>query len=157
MDDAKKIELIYKIVEELLEKMAIEGKIKAKIIDQDEQELIWVNIETKQDPRFLIGQKGSNLASFQHLARLMTRLKIPTEKVAFTIDVNQYKEKRLAYLRKLAQTSAREVLATKEPLILDAMPAHERRVVHLALADSEGVATESIGEEGERQVMIKPE
>jgi len=157
MEDSKKIESIRKITEELLAKMAISGKIKAKIIDQDNQELIWVNIEAAEDPRFLIGQKGSNLASLQHIIRLMIRRELPAEKVNFAIDVNQYKEKRLGYLRKLAQTSALKVQRSEKPLVLNPMPAHERRAIHLALANSEEVSTESTGEEEERRVVIKPQ
>lgn len=156
MIEAKIIELIRKTTEELLQRILEESqfKVRAKIVDKEREEVIWVNIEIKENPNLLIGQKGSNLAALQHLVRLIVRHKVESL-VNFIIDINSYKENRINYLRKLARLSAEKVLKTQEPVVLEAMSPFERRIIHLTLANQEEVVTESAGEEGERRVVIK--
>jgi len=154
MTQAQIIKLIRKSTTDLLVQISPASKVKAKIKDQDNQEVIWVEIESKEDPNLLIGKLGANLAALQHLLRLIVRRKL-NEGVNFIVDVNQYKENRLDYLEKLAQASAATVIKTQKPKILEAMSAYERRVIHLALADNDAVATESEGEGEERRVIIK--
>lgn len=149
------IEVICELTEGLLEKMSLPGKVRAKIVDQNNEEIIWVNIENKENPNLLIGQRGSNLNALQHLLRLAVRHKV-NQIANFILDVNKYRENRMVYLQKLAQVSAERVAKTKKPLILEAMSAYERRIIHLFLAESEEVSTESEGEQEERRVVIKP-
>lgn len=157
MIDVKIIESICKTTEELLQRILEEQqfKVRAKIVDKEREEVIWVNIEIGENPNLLIGQKGSNLAALQHLVRLIVRRKVESL-VNFIIDINSYKENRINYLRKLARLSAEKVLKTKEPVVLEVMSPFERRIIHLTLAHQEEVVTESTGKEGERRVMIKP-
>ncbi len=155
LNHAEVIETICGCIGELLQKMSLSGKVRAKIVDQHNEEIIWVSIENKENPNLLIGQRGSNLSALQHLLRLIVRRKL--DQVAnFILDVNKYRENRVNYLQKLAAISAKQVTKTKQPLILEAMPAYERRIIHLALAGSEEVVTESEGEQEERRVVIKP-
>lgn len=155
MNDSQIIELVTQITRDLVEKIVNDASVRAKIVDREGKEVIWVNIESREDPNLLIGQKGSNLAALQHLIRLIVRHKMENP-VNFIIDVNDYKESRIEYLRKVALSSARQVGKNKKPLILGPMSPFERRIVHLALADNEEVETESTGEEGERRVIVKP-
>lgn len=155
MNDSQIIETISRVTQEMLGHMLISAAVKAKIVDKDDQEIIWISVEPLEDPRVLIGQKGTNLASLQHLVRLIVRRQID-QKVNFVIDVNKYKEKRINYLTKIALSSAEKVIKTKEPVILDPMSPYERRIVHLALANHDEVETESTGQGGERKVMIRP-
>ncbi len=74
----------------------------------------------------------------------------------FSLDINDYKKERENYLVALAKNAAYEVRETKHERELEPMPASERRVVHVALASFEGVVTESIGEKGDRRVVVKP-
>ncbi len=154
MNDSQTIETISQITQEMLRYMLVSATVQAKIVDKGDQEIIWINVEPLEDPRILIGQKGTNLASLQHLVRLIARRKVD-QKVNFVIDVNKYKEKRINYLTKIALSSAAQVIRTKAPIILDPMSPYERRIVHLALANHDEVETESTGPEGERKVMIK--
>ena len=70
--------------------------------------------------------------------------------------MNHYKEKKIKYLRELARSIANEVSLSKKEMALEPMPAYERRVIHMELAGRSDVTTESIGEEPERKVVIKP-
>ncbi len=113
------------------------------------------NIVGDEDFGRLIGRQGETLRAFGYLVNLMLgrRLGRPCRVI---VDVNGYRQRRADQLAELAQTLADEVRATQEPITLDAMPANERRLVHVALADDEDVRTYSIGEGDERRVVISP-
>ena len=70
--------------------------------------------------------------------------------------VSFIKEKQVKYLERLAKNIAREVKETKEEVALENMNSYERRVIHNILTDNKYVYTESIGEEPNRHVVIKP-
>ena len=74
----------------------------------------------------------------------------------FDIDINDYKEKKFEYLREMAQESANDVALTKKEKELEPMPAYERRIIHLELSKRTDVKAESLGEEPERRIIIKP-
>ena len=113
------------------------------------------NIVGDDDFGRLIGRQGETLRAFGYLVNLMLgrRLGRPCRVI---VDVNGYRQRRADQLAELAETLADEVRATQEPITLEAMPANERRLVHVALVDDEDVRTYSIGEGDERRVVISP-
>ncbi len=72
------------------------------------------------------------------------------------LDVEGYRDRRAEVLQRLARRKARRVLETGQRVALDPMNPWERRVVHMALRDMEGVETHSEGEEPARRVVISP-
>ena len=72
------------------------------------------------------------------------------------LDIQNYKKKKAEYLKELARSLADEVSLTKKEKNLDPMPAYERRIIHLELAERKDISTESIGEEPERKIVIRP-
>ena len=72
------------------------------------------------------------------------------------VDVEDYRGRRERQLRDLADRAAERVVETGKMLQLEPMPALERRWIHLALRDHPGVATQSIGEEPNRRVVLVP-
>ena len=74
----------------------------------------------------------------------------------FLIDVNSYKEKHDKQLERLAKNIAREVKESKVEAKLDSMNSYERRIIHNTLSKNKYVYTESVGEEPNRCVVIKP-
>lgn len=146
-------DLIKKTTEELLNKMTFDEAI-VEIKKQAESPFLFVNIKV-DDPSYLIGQGGANLRDFQRILRLMVAKK-NQEAPSFLLDVNGYREKREIFLKELGQELAEQVIATQKSVILQPMSSYERRVVHLELAKKPGIATESVGEEPERRVVIKP-
>jgi spoIIIJ-associated protein len=103
----------------------------------------------------LIGRKGERLSALQHLVNLM----LSKEMGAWTrvlVDVEDYRGRRERQLRELAERAAAKVVETGKMLQLEPMPALERRWIHLTLRDHTGVATQSIGEEPNRRVVLVP-
>lgn len=72
------------------------------------------------------------------------------------VDVNGYRKRRENLIVELAQAAARKVLATKSQVELPIMNAYERRLVHTELASRPDVKTESVGENKERRVVVRP-
>ena len=113
-----------------------------------------IDVQTDQ-PKELIGQKGTLLLEIQHLLNAILKKQIGQE-IFIDLDVGGYKERKIKYLRELARAIADEVALTKKEKILEPMPAYERRIIHLELASRPDVTTESIGKEPNRKVVIKP-
>jgi len=103
----------------------------------------------------LIGRKGERLSALQHLVNLMLSRRTG-QWTRVLVDVEDYRGRRERQLAELAQRAADRVIETGKMLQLEPMPALERRWVHLALRDHEGVGTQSIGEEPNRRVVILP-
>lgn len=114
---------------------------------------VQLNIETSDGAR-LIGHRGETLAAIQHIMNSMHQ---DTDgKHYIVVDVSGYKEARANRLAEKVQQDAKKVIETGEKHRLRPMNAAERRVVHMALSEVEGVATESEGEGKDRRVVIVP-
>lgn len=103
----------------------------------------------------LIGRKGDRLSALQHIVNLMLSKQMG-EWTRVLVDVEDYRGRRERQLREVALRAADRVVETGRMLQLEPMPALERRWVHLALRDRSDVATQSIGEEPERRVVVLP-
>ena len=158
---SKKVEI------EVIEKREVVKQIKEYLIKTLKNMGFNVNIEVKNKeevPKYiifsdndalLIGKNGKNLKALsilvsQHLNNELGK------NYKFTLDINEYKEKREKSLERLAKRIAREVRTTKVEAKLDSMNSYERRIVHNILTNFKGVYTESEGEEPNRYVVIKP-
>lgn len=71
------------------------------------------------------------------------------------VDINNYRKEREMLIVELAKAAARKVAMTKQEVELPVMNAYERRLVHMELASRPDVKTESIGDRGERRVIVK--
>jgi len=103
----------------------------------------------------LIGKNGKNLQALSIVVSQVIKKEIGTT-FKFIIDINSYKEKREHTIESLAKKIAREVISTNVEVKLDSMNSYERRIVHNVLSNNKKVYTESIGEEPNRCVVIKP-
>jgi spoIIIJ-associated protein len=111
--------------------------------------------EEKEVLGALIGRKGERLSALQHLVNLLLSKKVG-EWTRILVDVEDYRGRRERQLRDLATRAADRVMQTGKMLQLEPMPALERRWIHLALRDHDRVATQSIGEEPNRRVVVLP-
>jgi spoIIIJ-associated protein len=103
----------------------------------------------------LIGRKGERLSALQHLVNLMLSRRTG-QWTRVLVDVEDYRGRRERQLVDLAARAAERVTETGKMLQLEPMPALERRWIHLALRDNPNVATQSIGEEPNRRVVLLP-
>ena len=149
--NSENLEKAQKIVKEFFQKMAVEGEIEI-LPPKDETLIINLKIE---DPQILIGERGQTLFEIQHLLKAILRREI-SENFYVDLDINDYKKKKIEYLKELARSVADEVSLTKKERVLSPMPAYERRIIHLEIAERKDVTTESIGQEPERRVVIRP-
>lgn len=116
------------------------------------------NIEIKifsDQNSILIGKDGRNLESLQNILRQIL-LKESITDYKIILDIENYKEKKVSHLERTVRQIAREVANTKVEAKLDKMNSYERRIVHNCLSKNKYVYTESIGEEPNRCVVIKP-
>jgi len=144
------IEEIKKTVKDFFEKITFEVDIS--FLPQNGDTLP-IDLKT-EDPQILIGEGGQTLLEIQHLLKAILRRKIK-ESFYIDLDINGYKKKKVEYLKELARTLADEVVLTKKEKTLPPMPAYERRIIHLALAERSDIVTESIGQEPERRIVVK--
>lgn len=105
------------------------------------------------DLGLLIGRRGETLASLQYLLNLMMSRQFG-EHMMFTVDIEGYRRRRERQLNSLARRMADQVKRTRRPVTLEPMPANERRIIHLALAEDRLVQTSSVGEGDDRKVSI---
>ncbi len=147
-EDFKKIK---KIAEEFFKKTTFE--IEVEFLPQKD-ETVPISLKS-EEPQILIGEGGQTLAEIQHLLKAILRRKIQ-ETFYIDLDVNDYKKKKGEYLKEMARAAADEVALTKKEKILSPMPAYERRIIHLEIAGRNDVISESIGQEPERRVVIRP-
>jgi len=151
MFNKNNLDKIKKIVKEFFGKTTFDVEIEAKKTPEGT-----ILIDLKMDePQILIGQGGETLAEIQHLLKMILYRKLG-EQIFIDLDISDYKKKKIEYLKELAKSSADEVALTKKEKILFPMLAYERRIIHMELSDNPNVTTESIGEEPERKVVIKP-
>ena len=136
---------------ELLQNMGYTS-VNIEITNKDMTPLF--TIYTENDS-MLIGKNGKNLKSLQNLVKEIVKREI-NEPFKFVININNNKEKRKKSLERLAYNIAREVRNSKVEVKMDRMNSYERRIIHNALANDRYVYTESVGEEPNRCVIVKP-
>jgi spoIIIJ-associated protein len=103
----------------------------------------------------LIGRKGERLSALQHLVNLMLSRRMDAW-TRVLVDVEDYRGRRERQLVEIARRAAERVGETGKMLQLEPMSALERRWIHIALRDNPDVATQSIGEEPNRRVIVLP-
>ena len=123
--------------------------------EKNEDDRVICSITAQKDANFLIGQSGDNLQALQHIARLLVRRKTD-DMVKFILDVNSYKKDQEMSVIDLAKDLAKQAVDEKRTIVMRPMSAYNRRLVHMYLAENNDIKTESIGENGERRVVIKP-
>ncbi len=144
----------HKEVEALLhELLSILEEDVTCTVEDDAQDGVYVNLEGSL---FVLPEERRVLAALEHLVRGAVRRKSGKE-LDVVIDVNGAVKKRRAELIRFALTKAEDVRREHKRLRLNAMPAHERRTIHVTLANFPGVKTYSVGEGEGRRVMIEPD
>lgn len=106
------------------------------------------------DMGILIGKHGQTLDSLQYLTNLVAN-KNSSERVRVIIDVEDYRDRRVETLSRLAVRLADKVKRTGERVALEPMNPHERKIIHMALQGDRRVTTLSEGDDPYRHVVIE--
>ena len=150
-------ETAVSVLETLLARLELAASVAAETkppLGGEGAPVVILNVKG-DDLGILIGRRGQTLAALQHIVRLIVAHQAKA-RVPIVIDVEGYKQRRYDALQALARRVAEEVKAKGRPFALEPMPAYERRIIHLTLADNPDVATESTGEGEVRKVVIVP-
>lgn len=101
-----------------------------------------------------VGKRGTTLRSIQFLYNLMLTKQLGEHDLV-VVDIGGYRQRREELLTGMARRLADLVRENGKAITLEAMPPHERRIIHLTLAEDDDVATHSTGTGDERRVVIE--
>jgi spoIIIJ-associated protein len=150
-EKADVVKVAEEVAEALIESMRITADVS--VTQSATGELpVTMNIDG-DDLGVLIGRRGQTLASLQYVVRLIVAEKLKMW-VPINVDVAGYKKRRYESLQSLALRLAEQVQRNRRLIMLEPMPADERRIIHLALADNPDITTQSMGEGEMRKVAI---
>jgi spoIIIJ-associated protein len=141
------------ILETLVEMMGYDANVEVSTGATAKITVYGANDDETEALGALIGRKGERLSALQHLVNLMLSRKMGTW-TRVLVDVEDYRGRRERQLVEVATRAAERVNETGQMLQLEPMSALERRWVHLALRDVDGITTQSIGEEPMRRVVV---
>jgi spoIIIJ-associated protein len=149
-DERSTLDTARAVLEEMLSLMGLQGTVEVT----SGGETARLNVKG-DDLGALIGRRGEKLASLQHIVNLIVgRREGQHHRIA--IDVENYRGRREEQLRDVADRAAKRVLQTGKIIQLEAMPAVERRIVHMALLENGKVRTQSVGVEPNRRIVVLP-
>jgi spoIIIJ-associated protein len=111
---------------------------------------------TGDDLGLLVGPKGATLSAVQDLTRTFVQRQSENRTDRILVDVGGYREKRSAALRRFTEGIVSEVKSSGEERALEPMSPADRKVVHDAVNEIDGVETRSAGTEPSRYVVIEP-
>jgi spoIIIJ-associated protein len=137
-------------IDGLLEAMDVDGEVTAEVRDRR----VYVSVEG-QEAAILIGHHGQTLDAIQELLRSAVQRQVRA-RVWVTLDVQGYRERRREALRERAREMAARAVDEGE-MELEPMNAFERKIVHDAVGEIDGVTSFSEGEEPYRRVVIAPD
>jgi spoIIIJ-associated protein len=141
------------IVSRLVELMGYRANVAVATGDTAKIDVTGADESEREALGALIGRKGERLSALQHLVNLMLSRRMGAW-TRVLVDVEDYRGRRERQLGEIARRAAERVIESGTMLQLEPMPALERRWIHLALRDVAGVATQSIGDEPMRRVVV---
>jgi spoIIIJ-associated protein len=136
----------------LLSEYGVSASVETRLLDDETVEIAAMG----EDLGLLVGPRGSTLSALQDLTRAVVQRQCPSRTDRILVDVAGYREKRSAALKRFSTQIAEEVIATGQEKALEAMSPADRKAVHDAVNEIEGVATRSEGEDPNRYIVIAP-
>jgi spoIIIJ-associated protein len=126
--------------------------VETRLLDEDTVEIAAMGEELG----LLVGPRGSTLSALQDLTRAVVQRQCPSRTDRILVDVAGYREKRSAALKRFSIQIAEEVIASGQEKALEAMSPADRKSVHDAVNEIDGVVTRSEGEDPNRHIVIAP-
>ena len=137
----------------ILETLELENIIEMEL----EENTLHINVNGDENRLgILIGKRGVTLDSIQYILNLIVNKK-SSRYIRVSLDSSGYRDKRKETLTNLAEKMAKKVIKTGRSVRLEPMNSYERKIIHTALQDFEGVLTHSEGKDPFRKVVIQKE
>ena len=136
-------------LEGLVKSAGLNGSVLAKV----EGEHIDIDV-LGEDLGFLVGTKGATLLALQDLTRVVSQRRLGDHETRLRVDVAGYREKRREALTRFALKVAGDVKSSGQARALEPMNSSDRKIVHDALTEVEGISTRSEGSEPFRRVVV---
>lgn len=134
-----------------LSRMGLEASIE--VVDTDDN----VTLDIKcDDVELLIGRRGQVVDALQHLVGKIIAKDRPGRGKPIIVDAGGYRDKHIERLQSLAQRMGQKAIDSGEAVSLSPMSPHDRRIVHMFLAEIQGVSTHSEGEGEDRHIVVEP-
>ncbi len=152
-EDATTEEVAIEALRMILGHMGVQAEVEVRPATDEEPLTLNVQPLGPQPVSVLIGRRGETLASLQFVVNMIVT-KQAGRREHVIVDAQNYRQRREVNLRQMAQRVANQVRESGAPIMLEAMPPNERRIIHMALAESDDIATESTGEGEQRRVVV---
>ena len=152
-EDATTEEVAIEALRMILGHMGMQAEVEVRPATGDEPLTLNVQPLGPQPLSVLIGRRGETLAALQFVVNMIVS-KQAGRRERVVVDAQNYRERREVNLQQMAQRVANQVRQSGAPVMLEAMPPNERRIIHMALAEHEDIATESTGEGEQRRVVV---
>jgi spoIIIJ-associated protein len=133
----------------LVEAFGVSAPVEVEVSDEE----VIGRVQAKVG--LLIGPKGQTLEAVQELTRIAAQRTTPSD-LRIKVDVGEYRAHRQEALEGFAREVAAKVRETGKAVALEPMTPPDRKIVHDALSDEDGVSTSSDGEEPRRRVVVAP-
>lgn len=148
VDIQEQAQVVTDFVKGLVDAFGLEGEIASRV----EDDIIMVDVSGEQTEA-LVGPKGAILQAILDLSKIVVQRKTHA-RARLRLDIAGYSERRREALGIYTQRLSEQVLADGEEIMLEPMNPADRKVVHDAVADIEGVRSWSEGEEPHRSVVL---
>jgi len=144
------IDTAKSILEKMLSLMRFNG---FKLETRKENDIHIIKIATQNKDGLLIGKNGQNLLAIQYLVSMIMDKQLKRH-IPLLIDVDAYRDKRIAYLKNLSRTMGERAIETQSEVITDFLPSYERKLIHEEITHSDGLKTFSVGKGSYKKVVI---
>ncbi len=152
-DESESLKAASAYLKEILKGMGV-GEVNIEAFRTQDNEVIF-ELDCGDDYGIVIGRRGETLDSIQYLTRLVAnKTKKDGEYSRISINVGNYREKRNNALRELAKKNSEKVLKYGRNVTFEPMNPYERRIIHTAVQEIEGVSSHSVGSDSSRRVVI---
>lgn len=145
-------EVAEEFLQGLLDQYGFAASVETRVLDEDTVELA----ATGEGLGLLVGPKGATLAALQDVTRTVVQRRFPSRTDRILVDVAGYRERRATALQRFSQQVATEVIEGGAERALEPMSPADRKVVHDAINEIDGVITRSEGEDPLRYIVIAP-
>ena len=147
-------EVVCSFTQDLVDAFGLDATVTANREDEGVLEVVVQGDEVG----LLIGRRGGTLAAVEELLRVVVQRRAQGRRYdKLRLEVGGYRRRRREALEEFARRVAEDVIAAGEPKMLEPMNAADRKIVHDAMVEVDGVQTASEGEEPRRRVVVSPE